>query len=269
MAPSDDVALDTTAQIETPEHVRFQVRISGPSRRGLAYLLDLLIRGAIVWVLVIILGLGLGVDVEFAEMSTGVMLLVLFVIDWGYYIFFETIMNGQTPGKKAVKLRVVKEGGYPVTFVDIVLRNLLRAADWLPLANIAGLIVMSFDSRFRRIGDLVAGTMVVSEGSTRFGTPLRITPAPSAAELESIPASATLSGAERDALELFLRRLGRLSPAREDELANIVAGVFAKRLGVRPVSASRFLAVLFVRAGGEAALPEAPAAPKKRNRWRR
>ncbi len=245
--------LDTTTDIETPEHVRFRVRIAGPSRRALAYGVDLLIRGGVFIVIVLIAAMA-GVSIDFEEASQGIILVVMFALEWGYYILFESLWSGQSPGKKAMGLRVVKEGGYPITFIDVVLRNLLRGADWLPMFNVVGLAVMAFDPRFRRLGDLVAGTMVVSEERSRIGSALRISPPPSAEELEWIPASVRLDGAELDALELYLRRVGALSPARESELAEIVAPVFARRLGLRYNNAERFLAVLYVRAGGGGAV---------------
>ena len=216
-----------------------------------------------IFVFVAVLG---GVATDFAGASEGVVLVVMFVLEWGYYIFFESLWSGQTPGKKAMGLRTVKEGGYPITFIDVVLRNLLRGADWLPAFNVVGLTVMAFDSRFRRLGDMVAGTMVVSEERSRIGAALQINPPPTPEELEWIPASARLDGSELDALELYLRRVGTLSPARESELAEIVAPVFARRFGVQYNNAGRFLAVLYVRAGGGHAIPEPVAPPPRRKR---
>ena len=207
-----------------------------------------------------------GVATDFADASQGAVLVVMFALEWGYYIFFESLWNGQTPGKKAMGLRTVKEGGYPITFIDVVLRNLLRGADWLPAFNVVGLVVMAFDGRFRRLGDLVAGTMVVSEERSRIGSALQINPPPTPQELEWIPTSARLDGPELDALELYLRRVGSLSPARESELAEIVAPVFARRLGVKYNNAGRFLAVLYVRAGGGHVIPEPVAPPPRRKR---
>ena len=75
------------------------------------------------------------------------LLVVLFSLEWGYYIFFESLWSGQTPGKRVMSLRAVKEAGVPLTAVDVVLRNLLRGADWLPAFNVVGLVVMAFDGR--------------------------------------------------------------------------------------------------------------------------
>lgn len=239
--------LDTVALIETPEHVRFAVRVAGPARRALAYVVDLLIRGFVVLLLLLLLGLFEAAG-DFAEASSGMMLLALFAVEWGYYMLLETLMNGQTPGKKALGLRTVKEGGYPITFIDVVLRNLVRAADWLPVGYVTGLVVMGLDRRFRRLGDMVAGTMVIAEQRSRVGTAIRIGPPPTEQELLAIPARPGLEGADLEALELYLRRVGTLSPARESELAEIVAPMYARRLGLRYQHPGRFLALLYHRA---------------------
>ncbi len=84
--------------------------------------------------------------------------IVRFILEWGYYVFFETTASGRSPGKRALSLRVVKEGGYPIGFIDSVLRNLLRGADFLPVGYVVGLFAMAGDARFRRLGDRVAGT---------------------------------------------------------------------------------------------------------------
>lgn len=251
------LAIDTAVDVETPEHVTFRVNVAGPSRRAVAYVLDLLIRGGAFLVLALLASMA-GFDVDLEGWSTGVMLVVAFGLEWGYYIVFESLWSGQTPGKRAMSLRAVKEGGVPLTFLDVVLRNLLRGADWLPAFNVVGLIVMAFDERFRRLGDLVAGTMVIAESRGHIGTPLMVSPPLTPAELETIPASVRLSGDEMAALESFLRRLGTLSPARELELADMVAPMFARRLGIRYDNGVRFLAALFVRAGGQVVLPQAP-----------
>jgi uncharacterized RDD family membrane protein YckC len=245
--------LDTTTDIETPEHIRFRYRAAGPVRRGLAYMLDTLIRAFVMLLFVVFLSLGDVVSQGSLQgLSTGLVLVVLFGLEWGYFVLFETLWNGGTPGKKALKLRVVKEGGHPITFVDSVLRNLLRAADFLPPAGnvgsyAVGVLVMASDQRFRRLGDLVAGTMVIVEERQDVAAPVRIYPPPSPAELEGLPARPHLLSAEREALDLFVRRVGTLSPAREAELAEMVAPKLAHRFGVPYADPSRFLSVLYHR----------------------
>lgn len=242
----DEQPLDTTTDVETPEHIRFRYRAAGPARRGLAYLIDLVIRAAVAFVLVLVLGAA-GLSGS-GNSGVGLVLISLFLIEWGYYVLSESLWGGRTLGKRVTNLRVVKEGGYPITFLDSVLRNLLRAADFLPAAYALGLLVMSRDERFRRLGDHVAGTLVVVEEATRLTGTLEIHPAPTAAELEHIPARPPLSTADLEALELFLRRRGTLTVAREEELAQMVAPMYARRLGLTYDDGSRFLALLYHRA---------------------
>lgn len=249
--------LDTVAAVETPEHVRFHHHLAGPSQRAFAYLLDLLIRIAIVATLLFLAVLG-GVSAgeQTGGSMMGLMLLVLFLMEWGYFVACESLWSGASPGKRAFGLRVITQSGQPLNLLDSMLRNLLRAADFLPAGYALGLLVMSRDSSFRRLGDLVAGTMVVVEQRFQVEGPVRIVPPPTAAELEALPQRPVLSGDELESLELYLRRLPNLPPARAEELAEIIAPVYAERLCVRfPGAAQRFLAVLYHRARVRAATP--------------
>ena len=223
--------LDTTAEVETPERVRFRYRLAGPTRRAVAYLIDLLIRVALLIVLALVVRLAFGVGEGASQASQGVILVILFVLEWGYYVAFESTWSGRTPGKRALGIRVMKEGGYPLGFVDSVLRNLLRAADFLPVGYATALLVMLADGRFRRLGDRVAGTMVVMEERSAAPAPLALSPPPTAAELEPYPPRPRLTAWERESLDLFLRRTD-LGPARRQELAVMIAPGLAKRLGI-------------------------------------
>jgi uncharacterized RDD family membrane protein YckC len=241
------VALDNTAEVETPEHVRFRYRVAGPVRRMLAYLIDLLIRAGVLLVLGLVFAIALGGS----EAVGGVILVCAFILEWGYYVFFETISDGRSPGKRAFSLRVVKEGGYPIGFIDSVLRNLLRAADFMPVGYLVGLFAMAADSRFRRLGDHVAATMVVVEEHSRIAAPLTIAPPPTAEELEVIPQRPPLSAWERETLELYLRRVD-LTPARREELAQMITPALAQRMGVTVKNPVRFLALIHHRLAGTA-----------------
>jgi uncharacterized RDD family membrane protein YckC len=238
------VPLDSVAEIETPELVRFRYRLAGPARRGLAYLIDLVIRVALVVVVALLLQLAFGHHgKEESSGSEGLILIVAFIAEWGYYVLFETLGGGASPGKRMLSLRVVKEGGFALGFLDSVLRNLLRAADFLPVGYVLGLLTMAGDERFRRLGDRVAGTIVVVEERAALPAPLVLEPPPTPDELAAFPHRVILSAAERDGLELFLRRTA-LSPARREELAEMVAPVLSRRIGVPFKSPVRFLALL-------------------------
>jgi hypothetical protein len=186
---------------------------------------------------------------------SGVLLIAVFLLEWGYYVFCESLFGGVTLGKRALGLRVIKEGGYPITLVDSLLRNLLRAADFLPLGYAIGVLTMALDGRFRRLGDLVAGTMVVIEERVRVVEPLRLRLP--AEELDALPHHPALQAEELEAIDLFLRRSGTLSVAREAELAHMIAPQLAARLGTRATDGARFLALLYARA--QARGPRRPA----------
>ncbi len=241
-------ALDNTTDVETPERIRFRHHVAGPVRRALAYLLDLVIRGIVLLIAAVLVLGPAGFDAERARASAGLLLLLLFVVEWGWNVLFETFWRGQTPGKRLLGLRVVRDG-YPAGFTDSVLRNLLRAADFLPVGYLLGLLVMAGDRRFRRLGDRVAGTMVIIETQDAALAPLVLSPPATAQELAELPHRPPLSSEEREAIQIYLRRSG-LSNERRFELAELVAPLLARRMGAREGDPVRLLALLHERAQG-------------------
>jgi uncharacterized RDD family membrane protein YckC len=240
--------LDTVTDIDTPERIRFACRLAGPGQRAAAYLLDLLVRGAVLMAAFIGATALELVSGSWSGMGVGIGLALLFALEWGYYVACELMMQGQSVGKRAFRLRVVQSDGLPIGLSESVLRNLLRAADFLPSFYVLGVLVMGFDPKFRRLGDWLAGTLVISEGSEPVLPVLTILPAPTQEELLPLPARVPLSVDELDAIEEFLRRRVALPRARELELAELVAPIFAQRLSVRYTDPSRFLALLYHRA---------------------
>ncbi|GMU21589.1 MAG: hypothetical protein AMXMBFR13_16810 [Phycisphaerae bacterium] len=153
--------------IETPENVELEQRLAGIGSRFIAGFVDtmLVILGVLVLVFSVMLATdALDVnDIWTADNWAWVIFAVgVFVLHWGYFFLFEFFRNGQTPGKKHMQIRVVKEGGGPLTFVDAAIRNLLRPIDGFPLYPIAG-VCMFVSRKVQRLGDLAAGTVVVSE----------------------------------------------------------------------------------------------------------
>lgn len=241
-------ALDNTTDVETPERVRFRHHVAGPVRRGIAWAVDAVVRGGIIAGVWVVLTAATG-SPRAKVSGSGVMLVVLFALEWAYFVALEAALNGQTPGKRALGLRVVKTGGHPVTFVDCVLRNLLRGADFLPVGYVLGLVAMATDRRFRRLGDRVAGTMVVIEERPHALPALTFDAPPTDAELAALPGRPALRPGELDAIETFLRRRS-LSLPRRRELAEMIAPPLAARLGVLYDDPERLLMALFVRARG-------------------
>lgn len=241
-------AIDTVTDIDTPERVRFSFRLAGPGQRAAAYLIDLLVRAAALFLIVLgATGAELGGS-DLVGVGVGVGLIAAFVLEWGYYVISETLMAGQSIGKRALGLRVVQSGGLPIGFGESALRNLLRAADFLPTAYALGAAIMALEPKFRRLGDMVAGTLVISEQRDAVLPPIEVQPAPTLQELRQLPLRVSLSPEELGAIEQFLRRRTALSNARAEELANLVAPLFAARLGVTYSDPVRFLALVHHRA---------------------
>lgn len=271
-----DALIDTATRVETPEHIAFEFRLAGPWRRGLAYLLDLLLRIGVMTALVFLTTLvfaslaGLGDDL--AALPAGAFLLLYFVAEWFYYVLFEWLWNGVTPGKKALGLRVVKEGGYPIGPGDALLRNLLRAADLLPPLGpfglgvptyVVGALVSLADPKYRRLGDLVAGTIVIVEEPARLMAPANIEPPVQPGELDQLPVHLRMKVEERKTLEAFVRRFPAIHPARREELSEAWATQLAARYGApKPRSSARFLQLVYAR------LVESSGDPRRLRRGR-
>jgi len=269
--------LETDVAIETPEHIVFRYRVAGPARRSLAYALDLTICYGALFAFGVLLALAsgsgnLGDDMNsFTKAGVGVFLVLLFCVQWVYFVVVESVW-GRSPGKSALGLRVLTTEGRPITFSHAALRNLLRAADALPTAYLLGVVFMACSRRFQRIGDLVAGTMVVVSDTRTVAEPIRLWPPASPRELATLPAHVALDHDERLALELFLRRRGRLGPHREHELARMIAPAFIKRFDLPAQDPVRLLALLYDRAqnaGREEAPPSSRAVgARKEPAWR-
>jgi uncharacterized RDD family membrane protein YckC len=222
--------IDIVETIETPENVFLAFRLAGPASRLNAYALDLCIRIGAFFTIAQIMGF-LSIASDFSGLPIGILLIGLFLIEWGYGTAFEGLCGGRTPGKMAFRLRVIKEGGYPIGFLDALLRNLLRAADALPIFYGAGLVAACLSSKMQRIGDLVAGTIVVHDG--RPGWPRGSL---NLGRIEEIPASRLgrsyrPSDRTLGAVETFLRRRRDLAPARADEIARALAPAIAAKMG--------------------------------------
>lgn len=250
-------ALDTDVEIETPEHIMFRYRLAGPGRRALAYVIDLLVcYGALVVIGMIVIFAIIGVTSAQAEdamkASAGLLLVLLFAAQWLYFLLWEGL-TGRSPGKSALGLRVVTIAGRPIGLRASALRNLLRAADVLPNVYLVGLVSMTLSSKFQRLGDLVAGTMVVVRETARAATALELKPDATPKELAILPDEIALDHEERAAIELFLRRRWTLGRHREHELATLVALPLSQRLGIRlkegqTPDPARLLALIYDRA---------------------
>lgn len=238
-------ALDTTLELETPEHIAFRYQLAGPARRAAAYAVDLAVRGAILFLMaLVILSTQSVASEDFAGFETGALLLVFFALEWGYFVAFDVLADGASPGKRAFELRVVHQDGRPITLADSILRNLLRAADLLPMFYGVGVLSMMLDKKFRRLGDFVAQTVVVYEPASKLGSREEVK---ARADIPGLPARPELSLEERSALALFYRRLPYISEARALELADLLAPVFVERFSLGKVDPLNLLITLHQR----------------------
>ncbi|MFP4601131.1 MAG: RDD family protein [Persicimonas sp.] len=215
--------LDTTQTIETPEGVEFEVHLAGPISRVVAALIDLAFRGAVYFVMAIPLAL-------LGEFGVGLLLLAMFVLEWGYPIYFEMYKDGATPGKRMMDLQVTNADGTPINWKGSILRNLLRTADFMPLGYAAGIITMSVTGRFQRLGDLAGDTVVCYRQELRF---------PTHGELPDVaprPVAEQLSVEEQRAIVQYAHRSKRWNYTRNAELARILEPLTATQNGTKAIS---------------------------------
>ena len=229
--------MDRTLDVRTPESIAFSYELAGIGSRFLAVTIDLLIQVAIL--LALVLGLSwadahtgtkpihLGAA-EKAGMNVviGVLVFIVFTIFFGYFILFEALWNGQTPGKKALGLRVVRDGGYPIDFTAALVRNLIRVGELLAGYYAISAVAAVLSPENKRLGDMAAGTIVIREARMESPTSM----------LEKIreepvyAATAYVSGEERALVKRFLERRDTLAAERRTELAHTIAERIRPRL---------------------------------------
>jgi uncharacterized RDD family membrane protein YckC len=233
---------DEKIHIDTPENVVFGYNVAGMGSRFLAGLLDMLL----IMLLIVAINFAFFLLVSILDSSAirragywlwAVFGLLAFFILWGYYIFFEMVWNGQSPGKRKLGLRVIRMDGTPVTFTESLIRNLIRLFDFLPAYYGVGVMTMFIDKQTRRLGDLAAGTLVVHDRAVTLDSLGRSTNW----ELESwtaypLPAAAGLYPVERlthqdlQLVESFLVRRKQL--ANRSALAMQIYKAMCERMRV-------------------------------------
>lgn len=189
--------MDEQLTISTPEQVAFHYEAAGIGSRFVAALVDHLIIG-IALVLISCAASALSLTAVVADLGgegnagqatayvvIALLVLVLFLILWGYFALFEIVWRGRTPGKRMFRLRVLKRSGQPIGTGEAVVRNLVRLVDFMPGFYAIGLISMFADKEARRLGDLAAGTVVVREGEQVGLRDVSVTPSSSPASTES------------------------------------------------------------------------------------
>ena len=206
--------LDTYRKLETPENIDLDIHIAGPLVRSQAFLVDSLFKS----VIQVVASIGLLV---FGDTGMGMLLIFTFALEWFYPVLFEVLNHGQTPGKRIMQIAVVNDDNTPVGWSASIIRNFLRIVDFLPMNYVAGLICMTVNRDFKRIGDLAAGTVVIYREKK--------TPAPELPDTRTTPPPIALTVAEQRAVLGFAERHRSLTSERQQELANHLEPVLHKR----------------------------------------
>lgn len=251
--------LDTSVSIVTPENIEFSYRLAGPFRRAGAFVLDSLILGLFVFLLMIL--------VTFMQLGggggSGFVLFFVFFVRWTYFIVFETWRNGQTIGKKIVGIRVATTDGKPVSFVQSIVRNLLRDADLFPLVPLSffnsdinqdllliptgllAVVIMTVSSRYQRLGDLVAGTMVIDAEASVTRPAIHLNEPGIEQIIHAIPQSYAIPRSMAQALAHYVGQRGWLSQPRREEISRHLGQPLCDQLGIRVQSFDLLLCALY------------------------
>ncbi|HWM44006.1 MAG TPA: RDD family protein [Burkholderiales bacterium] len=226
--------LDTTRRVATPEGIELTLRLAGPVPRALAWMIDFLLRAALVLVVSMLAA-------YFGRAGWGLVLIAAFFVEWLLPAVFEARWGGQTPGKRLLGLAVLNDDGTPLRWPGALTRNLLRAADFLPFFYGVGLIAMLANRDFKRLGDLAAGTVVVYQAEKSDAT--RAIP-----QAAPIVPPVSLDPEEQRAVLELAERSTSLTRERFEELAELPtplvgraerAGAAARILGIANYLAGR------------------------------
>ncbi len=202
---AEKTSLDTWRMVEAPEGVELALRVAGPLPRASAWALDFMMRGFVHATVASALQI-------FGQVGIAIAVIFAFLVEWGWSIGFEVFNSGATPGKKVLGIQVVQDDGAPVGWTQSALRNLMRFADVLPIGYVFGMISCFTDSDFKRLGDRVAGTVVVHVYPD--------TKLPPLGQAEPCPSPVPLTLEEQAALVDFAVRAPRWTSERRIEVAD-------------------------------------------------
>jgi uncharacterized RDD family membrane protein YckC len=244
-----------TLEVETPERVAVSLELAGLGARAFAWLADASLI-LLLWITALLVYSLSGDFLRDFEALTWVgqlvALLSVFVTGWGWDVAWETFAGGRTPGKRLAGIRVVRADGGPPGLLDSLVRNVLRAVE-LPLGYAPAILAVALGPRQQRLGDLVAGTLVVRQ--KRFDLSRYDLAAGGAAALQKFPQlrarGAPLTAGEFERLAAYLLRRPELEPAARARVSAKLAAALAARAGLDAPSATDaepFLEALVARA---------------------
>ncbi len=229
-------------EVETPENVTLDLELAGLGSRALAALIDLAILGA--WALaVVVASSALALFGNAGPMAAAITVLVLSLSFGAYFVLFEGLRNGQTPGKRLLGIRVVRQTGHPITMGAAVVRNVLRLADVLPPpVYLVGGALVALHPKGQRLGDMAAGTVVIRDRPQE--ATKAVFTAPEGAEQLALEAP-ELEEAEYHLLRRFHERLPSLDNRVRQRVAQQLTARLAGRYPIRDPDDFTFLAELY------------------------
>jgi len=221
--------------IDTPEQVALEFSLATVGSRFLALAVDSVIQfGCAAALFIVVVAGAWAASVTFASAGPWVLALFvlgLFIINFAYFAVFESVWNGQTPGKRVVGLRVIHASGRPISVFEAILRNVVRIADQLPGIYAVGIVSVFLTERSQRLGDLAAGTVVVHERAVKADVPDFAAGAPTPLALTHHGAS-RLTAEEIAVIELFFRRREELDGYGRLRAAHQIAARVRERLEI-------------------------------------
>ena len=234
--------------IETPEQTSLEFPLAGVGSRFLALLWDFLIQFIVFVVLALIFIFAMPA-IEWTRFGpqwllAGAIILV-YTFNAGYFAFFEAIWNGQTPGKRFAQIRVIKDDGRPISAFDAIARNFVRVVDQMPSLYIVGVISIFLSKQNKRVGDYVAGTVVVHEKTIQEARPFLETKSDGSWPMFD---TSKITVDELRVIETFLNRRDSFEPALRTGMATKITRRLAPKLGVEVIGwpqTERFLEAVY------------------------
>ena len=209
-------------EVETSDHVILRYDLAAAGNRGFAAIVDFVIATLVFIGALFAFGLASNVLSEgVIALWFGAFILLTFLVAWSYFVLLEWLWQGQTVGKRMFGLRVIRDDGAPAGFIAVLIRNLLRVVDFLPVFYGLGLVIVIASARSQRLGDIAAGTYVVRAPRPRldYFSLRTTTPLGDGATI----AMRALPGEAQRLVREFVAREAKLRPPERAKVAHQIA----------------------------------------------
>ena len=241
--------LEDVATVETPEQLQLSLPLAGLGSRALAYIVDFLIQLIPIVIAMVLLVVAIGLESFKPESSQelvqgripmlagAIFSAITFATNFLYFTFFDLVSRGQSPGKRALGLRVVRDGGLPIDARSSLIRNFVRTADMLPGFYLIGLVSIFTNKQHKRIGDLAGGTLVIRDHGDKVGDASVLLGPASAFARPSARSAVGLKPEDRALVHDFIERRDSLPDPARVNIAQQIAAQLGPRYGIDPTLA--------------------------------